>query len=109
MGGSEADKKPAVPEWQRPKPQEAVAAEASSRSDNAPATVRQAKRFLQDDQVRKYSREQKMEFLKGKGFEEGLVQQLLQEGTESEASAVSCPISRSRLKIPSLKFDLDHS
>lgn len=98
MGGSEADKKAAAPEWERPKPQEAGATETSSKSDAAPVTVQQAKRFLRDSEVQKYSREQKIEFLKGKGLEEDLVQRLLEEETEDGASGVSCPISRSRLR-----------
>lgn len=88
MGDSEQNKKAAVPEWQRPKAQEAAESQPSSTSDAAPVTIQQAKRFLQDDEVRKYPIEKKIEFLMGKGLEEDVVQRLLQEEADESASQV---------------------
>jgi hypothetical protein len=88
MGDSELNKKAAVPEWQRPKAQGAAESESSSTSDGVPVTIQQAKRFLQDDEVRKYSREKKIEFLKGKGLEEDVVQRLLHEEAQEITSQV---------------------
>ena len=92
MGDSDRDTKVAVPEWQRAKPQQVVkpTSSSSNTSQEAPVTIEQAKRFLQDEEVRKYSREKQFEFLKNKGFEEGLVQRLLQGEPDEAASQVGC-------------------
>ncbi|OIW25833.1 hypothetical protein CONLIGDRAFT_635600 [Coniochaeta ligniaria NRRL 30616] len=73
MGDSEENKK-------------AAESESSSTSDGAPVTIQQAKRFLQDDEVRKYPREKKIEFLKGKGLEEAVIQRLLSDEVEEAVS-----------------------
>jgi len=96
MSDSNQNKKVAVPEWQRPKTQEAASSESSSTSDAAPVTIQQAKRFLQDEEVRKYSREKKIEFLKSKGLEEDVVQRLLQEEIEETPAQVGSTVSRVR-------------
>ena len=96
MGDSDQNKKAAVPEWQRPKSQEAVGPESSSAPDAAPVTIQQAQRFLQDEEVQKYPREKKIEFLKGKGLEEDVVQRLLQEEAEESPSQVNFAVSRVR-------------
>lgn len=89
MGDSEQTRKAAVPEWQRPKAQDAAASESSSTTDDAPVTLQQAKRFLQDDEVRKYPREKKIEFLKGKGLEAAVIQRLLADEVEGASLQVS--------------------
>ncbi len=90
MGDSEENKKAAVPEWQRPKAQSPAAqSESGSTSNGAPVTIQQAKRFLQDDEVRKYPRDKKIEFLKGKGLEEATIQRLLLDEVEEAVSQVS--------------------
>lgn len=88
MGDSEQHEKAAVPEWQRPRTHAAAESESGSASSGAPVTMQQAKRFLQDDEVRKYPRDKKIEFLKGKGLEEAVIQRLLLDEVEA-ASQVS--------------------
>jgi hypothetical protein len=90
MGDSEPKDPGTVPEWQRPTAQEAAGSEANSPSDVAPpVTLQQARRFLQDEDVQKYPREKKIEFLKGKGLEEDVIQHLLQEEAHGSAPEVS--------------------
>ena len=84
MSDGNSGKKAAVPEWQRSQPAAASEPTSSLSSEEDAVTIRQAKRFLQDDEVRKYSREKKVEFLKGKGFGDVVVQKLLQEEDSAE-------------------------
>jgi hypothetical protein len=90
MGDSEQDSKSAVPDWQRSKPQEAADSKPSSRPTpvDSPVTIERAKRFLQDEEVRKYSRERKAEFLNTKGFGDDVVQRLLEDEQDEAASQV---------------------
>ncbi|KAB5528137.1 peroxisomal membrane anchor protein conserved region-domain-containing protein [Coniochaeta sp. 2T2.1] len=99
MSDADSGKKAAVPEWQRTRPQAAPEPTSSPRAEEGAVTVQQAKRFLQDDEVRKYSREKKAEFLKGKGFDEDVVQRLLQE--EDSAEGISQVAEPQTLPTPS--------
>jgi hypothetical protein len=60
--------------------------------------MEQAKKFLQDEEVRRYPRDKKIEFLKSKGLSESDIQQLTAEETDyvtAPAEAESSPKVRS--------------
>lgn len=90
MGSSE-DNDRSVPQWQR-----AAATQDSepSKSTTAPsepaATMEQARKFLQDDEVRKYPRDKKIDFLKSKGLSDSDIQQLITEETSGAQVCLVC-------------------
>jgi hypothetical protein len=80
-----------VPEWQQAKGSEPT---TSSTPLEGPATIEQAKRFLQDEEVRKYPRDKKIEFLKSKGLSGSDIQEIIAEETDyvtAPAEAESSP------------------
>lgn len=89
MGDSGDDNKTALPEWQKPTSESPVETRPSSPDTESPVTLDQARKFLQDEEVRKYPRDKKAEFLEGKGFEADVVERLLQEETENATTQVS--------------------
>ncbi|KAG8160504.1 hypothetical protein KVR01_010040 [Diaporthe batatas] len=66
-----------IPSWQQA---------ASNTPDPAPATLEQARIFLQDESVRDSSREKKVEFLKSKGLGEASINTLLDESDARETA-----------------------
>ncbi|TPX07146.1 uncharacterized protein E0L32_010947 [Thyridium curvatum] len=64
-------------------PDSATSASAASTQQS---TVEQARKFLQDDEVRQATRERKVEFLKSKGIDEAHISQLLAEEESSETA-----------------------
>lgn len=107
MGDPEQSKKAAVPEWQRPKAEVAAESESSSSPDDAPVTLQQAKRFLQDDEVRKYPREKKIEFLKGKGLPEAVIQRLLADEVEGASSQESIEVEQQTVPTPAQPVNVE--
>ena len=57
----------------------------------SPANLEQARKFLQDDEVRLQSRERKTEFLKTKGLQESQIAELLGADDADAASTVPLP------------------
>lgn len=100
MGNSEQDSNSGIPAWQR-----SQSAAADPRSDppvpEATATIDQARKFLEDEEVQKDTRERKVEFLKSKGIEEGVILELLDEEGKKAPPKVSgfldCPQSLFRM------------
>lgn len=64
-------------------PDSATSASAASTQQS---TLEQARKFLQDDEVRQATRERKVEFLKSKGIDEAHINQLLAEEESSETA-----------------------
>ena len=60
-------------------------------SPTEPATLEQARKFLEDDEVRLQSRERKIEFLKTKGLQESQIVELLGPSTVSLPSRAGRP------------------
>ena len=78
MGEQDKDGGGPIPSWQQA---------ASNTADSAPATLEQARIFLQDESVRESSREKKVEFLKSKGLGEADINTLLDETDARGAAA----------------------
>lgn len=87
MGDSdEKNTEPAAPAWQT-----ASTADSKPQTPSDITTLDQARKFLEDEEVRSSSREKKVEFLKSKGLVEADITTLL-DGTEAESTkAVSQP------------------
>lgn len=81
MGQSD-DNKTAVPEWQKAQSTPATESTSSATTQDPPATLEQARKFLQDEEVQKYPRDKKIDFLKSKGLSEADIQQLIAEDTD---------------------------
>ncbi len=84
MGDSEETSKPDIPTWQQTQQAPPPPAENEGDSKTGPdapaeATLEQARKFLQDEEVRKSSRERKAEFLKAKGIPQDSIDKLLSE------------------------------
>ncbi|KAI0019832.1 peroxisomal membrane anchor protein conserved region-domain-containing protein [Xylariomycetidae sp. FL0641] len=81
------DQKSSVPAWQQ--------SQSDPTADSTEKTVENARRFLQDQEVRSSSREKKREFLKSKGYEDSQIDQLLAEtDSTSHAAATSESVQR---------------
>lgn len=101
MGNSKDE--PSVPKWQQAN---ADAPATSSTIVQGPATIEQAKKFLQDEEVRRYPRQKKTEFLKSKGLSESDVQELIAEETNyvtAPAEAESSP----KVRFHALRLTMD--
>lgn len=81
MGDSDEKIKPDVPAWQQAPPQDA---QTTGSTEEPPATLEQARKFLQDPQVRIESAERKREFLRGKGISQRDIDALLEEVAQEE-------------------------
>jgi hypothetical protein len=84
----QGEKKPGVPSWQlkvkdaAPKEEEKPAPESPIRE-----TIQQAKKFLEEDEVRNASTDKKIAFLESKGLRSEEIQDLLGITRNSEASS----------------------
>ena len=83
MGDSDDDqtRKPAIPTWQQAPPTAEKDKPAAASGLDAPEqnTLEQARKFLEDEEVRRSPPERKAEFLRSKGFEQRDIDQLLSE------------------------------
>lgn len=87
MGDSERDSSPQIPAWQ--KSQSATTKAGSNAKDTeTTATIEQARKFLQDGEVQRATRDRKIEFLKSKGVEEAIILRLLDEKPEESPTKV---------------------
>ncbi|AEO61568.1 hypothetical protein MYCTH_2311848 [Thermothelomyces thermophilus ATCC 42464] len=96
MGETEKETKQDVPA-------EAAAAEpVPEQSTSQDATLEQARKFLQDAQVRNTTPERKTEFLKSKGLSENVIQRLMNEVAQDarEESPVSKHTEEERIEPP---------
>lgn len=76
MGDAEDKSQANLPEWQNA--QEHLGAEAQTNNTNSKlATLEQARRFLQDPEVKKGKPERKAEFLASKGVSQSEIEELL--------------------------------
>ena len=93
----QGDKKAGVPSWQlQAKPTESKETEEpASESPSRESVIEQAKKFLQEDEVRNESTDKKIAFLEGKGLKSEEITELLGVSRNQEASAPpevsSCP------------------
>ncbi len=104
MGNPEDVRKPALPSWQQAQPTADKAGKQDKANLNAPepATLEQARKFLQDEEVQKSSRERKAEFLKGKGVSQDDIDRLFSEEDEQGAQATIQGSVGSRSACPKL-------
>ncbi|KAK7723803.1 hypothetical protein SLS64_000134 [Diaporthe eres] len=79
MGEQDKEEGGSIPSWQQA---------ASTTGDSGATTLKQARKFLQDESVRESSREKKVEFLKSKGLGEADINTLLDE-TDAGAAATT--------------------
>lgn len=91
MGASDENNKPApsVPSWQQAasSPSEDTASQTPSKDK----IIEQAKKFLQDDEVKSSSREKKIEFLRAKGLEDTDINGLLEQEEQQQTQQLSAP------------------
>lgn len=80
MGEQDKDGGASIPSWQQA---------ASTTTDSAPATLEQARIFLQDKSVKESSGEKKLEFLRSKGLGEADINTLLDETGPRETAAAT--------------------
>ena len=82
MGNSKQDLDSGIPAWQQS--QAGTEADPKLKGSETTTTIEQARKFLQEEQVKNTTRGRKLEFLKEKGIEENIVNQLMdEEGGES--------------------------
>lgn len=95
MGDSDGKQKPlGIPSWQKSTEPSKGAEEASSTPDSREEVVAQARRFLDDDEVKDASREKKIAFLESKGLQKEEIETLLGgNSTTSEAPPSSAEVS----------------
>jgi hypothetical protein len=77
MSGAEDKPQGDAPAWQKAAQPEPDAEVESSKE--APATLEQARRFLEDPEVQKQTPERKIEFLRSKGLSESDIEELLKD------------------------------
>lgn len=77
---------PAATSWQSNSIQ-TPAAEADPTSSDKEVTIEQAKRFLQDDEVKNATTDKKIAFLESKGLQSDDIQQVLGVTRNAEASS----------------------
>ena len=82
-------KKPGVPSWQlQSKATESKeAGEPAAKPSSREAVIEQARKFLEEDEVRNASTDKKIAFLEGKGLESDEITELLGVTRNPEASA----------------------
>ncbi|KAG0646368.1 hypothetical protein D0Z07_8115 [Hyphodiscus hymeniophilus] len=86
----EAGKKPAVPSWQLNSQSTAPKdAEPAPESPSRETVIEQARKFLDEDEVRKASTDKKIAFLEGKGLNSEEITELLGVSRNPEATAPS--------------------
>lgn len=83
--------KPSVPSWQTKSTDETPKEDQQSPSEpqTRESIIKQAKRFLEEDEVRDASTDKKIAFLESKGLQGDEIQQLLGVSRNTEASAAS--------------------
>ena len=93
MSDSDPDtKKAGVPSWQLKSKDETLKVEVKEEKDGNPTTrretvIEQAKKFLEEDEVRNASRDKKVAFLESKGLRTEEIQDLLGVTKNPEASS----------------------
>ncbi|KAH8899488.1 hypothetical protein GQ53DRAFT_758676 [Thozetella sp. PMI_491] len=100
MGDSDESRAPAagIPAWQQPQPPAENDSSSKASSDTPEqATLEQARKFLQDEEVQKSSRDRKVEFLKSKGIAQDDIDKLLLE--EEPQKAAEAPAKRELPKV----------
>ena len=98
MGDSDRDSKTGVPAWQNAKTNDSI---STSRAETGTEqAVEQAKKFLQDAEVQKASRDQKIEFLKSKGIEEKTIILLLDGENNGEHPPKASPRTYLDVTVP---------
>ncbi|KAK5661422.1 hypothetical protein OQA88_11322 [Cercophora sp. LCS_1] len=108
MGDSEEKAQPDVPAWQKAPPHDS---QTTATATEPPATLEQARKFLQDPHVLKESTERKQEFLRGKGISQSDIDVLLKEvAQEAQADPPVTPTAaleekQSQTTEPSVKPD----
>lgn len=88
----QGEKKAGVPSWQlQSKPTESKETEerALESSPSRDTVIEQAKKFLEEEEVRNASTDKKIAFLEGKGFKSDEIQELLGVTRNQEATAPS--------------------
>lgn len=87
MGASEEEKKsPGLPAWQQNANDQSPPKEPSNPSTRE-SVIEQARKFLQDDEVRNSTTDKKIAFLESKGLESDEIQELLGVTRNPEASS----------------------
>lgn len=81
-----------IPAWQRESSTTEPSPTTGTRSPPR-ATIEQAKRFLQDIDVKNTSREKKFDFLKSKGLEDSEIEVLLDEDAKEQSAQVVSQVS----------------
>jgi hypothetical protein len=98
----EGPKKPGVPSWQlktkdeSAKEEEKPASETPSRA----TVIEQARKFLEEGEVRDASTDKKIAFLESKGLQSDEIQELLGVTRNSEATATAPEVNIPRLSTP---------
>jgi hypothetical protein len=93
MGDSDAAKKPGVPSWQLTVKNEPT--ESGEREDptadepSREVVIKQAQKFLDEDEVRSASTDKKIAFLESKGLRSDEIQDLLGVARNTEASSAA--------------------
>ena len=100
MGDSNSSgKKPGVPSWQlQSKPTDTEEAQQAPESSSRQTMIEQAKKFLEEDEVRNASTDKKIAFLESKGLKSEEITELLGVTRNPEASAA--PPSQVRPQVP---------
>jgi hypothetical protein len=93
---NQGEKKPGVPSWQLKSKEEPVKTEEqpAPEAPKAPSRetiIEQAKKFLEEDEVRNASTDKKITFLKSKGLQSEEIQGLLGITMNPEASSEVAP------------------
>lgn len=102
MGDSEPpQKKPAVPSWQLQSNDENVeeATASTSETPNRETVIEQAKKFLEEDEVKDASTDKKVSFLASKGLSSEEIQSLLGVSRNTEATASQPSVSSSEVSL----------
>lgn len=91
----EIEKKAEMPSWQAKSSDDTPQADEQAAATPQPrkSVIEQAKRFLEEDEVRDASTDKKIAFLESKGLQGDEIQQLLGVTRNTEASAVVCTSS----------------
>lgn len=105
MGDTEDKAQANAPAWQQAQEKAAVAeAQTTDAANSQPATLEQARKFLQDPEVQKATPERKAEFLASKGISPSDIEELLKDQTpqpatlEAAAQSVRHPVHSNLLR-----------
>ncbi|KUJ13144.1 uncharacterized protein LY89DRAFT_709080 [Mollisia scopiformis] len=99
MSDSDENKKPGLPQWQlETKTEDAQkTAEATPESPNRETIIEQARKFLEEDDVRNATTDKKIVFLESKGLQPDEIQSLLGVTRNEEATSKDVQIQDSKM------------